>query len=75
MECKLYNLRLNSGLLHFLSVTLKISTRVIYCREQAVREVFISVFFFFNFILEVVRRGVRSGSQWTGPQVVHGPGP
>ena len=32
-------------------------------------------FLFLNFILEVVRRGVRRGSPWTGPQAVHGPGP
>jgi len=34
-------------------------------------------YFFLIFILfwGVVRRGVRRGSPWTGPWVVHGPGP
>ena len=47
----------------FPSVTLEISTQVIHCRGQAVHvnEIFISVFFFLNFILGVVRRG----NPWT----------
>ena len=56
---------LNSGLLHFLSVTLKISTRVIYCRGQAVSE---SLFLFsFKFYFGVVCREVRRASLWTSP--------
>ena len=35
-------------------------------------EIFI---FVLCFIWQVVRRGVRRGSPWTGPYVVHGPGP
>ena len=50
VECQWYKFlpRLNSGLLHFPSVTLEISTRVIYCRRQEVSEIFISVLFFFK---------------------------
>ena len=38
-------------------------------------EIFITFFSLLNLILGVVRRGVRRGSPWTGPEVVHGPGP
>ena len=41
---------------------------------QAVNKVK-SLFLFFFSILGVVDRGVSSGSRWTGPWVVRGPGP
>ena len=55
-------------------LTLEISTRVIYCRGQEVSEIFITFFCLLNLMLGVMRRGVRRGSPWTGPYVVHGPG-